>query len=137
MGPRTEPCGTPLSTGKSQLKEFLIFTDMVRLEMKFMIQSSVDPDMPRRESLEKRMLWLTTSNALEKSKSIKSTVKPSSSHSEISLYVRRSWSSVDLPHRKPYWNWERILFDSRWSIRDSAIIRSIVLAQTEVRLIGR
>ena len=68
IGPKTDPCGTPLTT--SDHSDSLLFktTFCFLPTRKFLIHSRRFPDIPQLRSLETKRLWGTESKALEKSK---------------------------------------------------------------------
>ncbi|CAN0178455.1 unnamed protein product, partial [Bubo scandiacus] len=66
-GPKTEPWGTPLVTGRQLELTPLTTTLWARPSSQFFIQRSVCPSKPQAASFTKRMLWETVSKSLLKS----------------------------------------------------------------------
>ena len=135
-GPRTDPCGTPLST--SFHPDLVPFRRTLcwRPESQFSIQCNILVLIPCHFSCKHNLLWGTLSNALLKSRYETSSCLPLS---KLSVALSKNYNRLvkhERPLLKPCWVSLIISFSSRKSTILSLRIDSIVLHTKDVRLTG-
>ena len=135
MGPRTEPCGTPLITSDQSDRWPLKTTFCFLPTRKFLIHSRTWPDIPQPYNIDIKRLCGTESKAFWRSKYNTSTEWPSSSAFVHLLMASRRRVEQDLPGVNPCCSDGILLLAWRRSWTLSLMIDSMILQIGEVKLI--
>ena len=127
-GPRTEPCGTPVSEVSQEEDDESILTKDERFVKYEWIQVWTVPDKPNVcSSLWRRVVWSRVSKAADISRAARIVTFPESMASKISLVNLSKAVSVEWNFRYADWRGEKLGEMERWGRRRAKAKRSNIL----------